>query len=77
MGGVLNRSGEQFFKQSGFGVSEWIHCFRAEEVGHGPQGIMGRIMELTTPENTITYHNALSCYPKNLHKHCLQFLVGS
>jgi len=31
--------------------------------------------QLTTPENTITYHNAL-CHPKILHKHCLQFLLG-
>ena len=31
---------------------------------------------LTTPENTITYHNALFCHPKILHKHCLQFLLG-
>ena len=30
---------------------------------------------LTTPENTITYHNAL-CHPKILHWHCLQFLLG-
>ena len=32
--------------------------------------------ELTTPENTITYHNALCLSPKILHKHCLQFLLG-
>ena len=31
--------------------------------------------QLTTPENTITYHNTL-CYSKILHKHCLQFLLG-
>ena len=33
-------------------------------------------MVLTTPENTITYHNALCLSPQNLHKHCLQFLLG-
>ena len=46
--GVLNRSGEQL-KKCGFGVhvSERIHCFRAEEVEHGRQGIMGRILELS------------------------------
>ena len=44
--GVLNRFGEQFFKQCGFVSQAWTHSFRAEEVGHGPQGIMGRIMEL-------------------------------
>ena len=32
--------------------------------------------ELTTPENTVTYHNALCCHPKILHKHCFQFLIG-
>ena len=32
--------------------------------------------ELTTPENTITYHNALCLTPQNLHKHCFQFLLG-
>ena len=31
---------------------------------------------LTTPENTITYHNALCLSPRILHKHCLQFLLG-
>ena len=30
---------------------------------------------LTTPENTITYHNALCLSPRILHKHCLQFLL--
>ena len=36
-----------------------------------------RFRVLTTTENTITYHNALClCYPKILHKHCLQFLLG-
>ena len=32
--------------------------------------------ELTTPEKTITYHNALCLSPKILHKHFLQFLLG-
>ena len=32
--------------------------------------------QLTTPENTITYHNAICCHPKILHKHCFQFLLG-
>ena len=32
--------------------------------------------ELTTPENTITYHNALCLSPQILHKHCFQFLLG-
>ena len=31
---------------------------------------------LTTPENTITHHNALCCHPKILHKHCFQFPSG-
>ena len=32
---------------------------------------------MTTPENTITYNNALFVRrPKILHKHCLQFLLG-
>ena len=31
---------------------------------------------LTTPENTITYHNALCLSSKSLHKHCFQFLLG-
>ena len=32
---------------------------------------------MITPENTITYHNALFVRrPKILHKHCLQFLLG-
>ena len=26
--------------------------------------------------NTITYHNALCLSPQNLHKHCLQILLG-
>ena len=30
---------------------------------------------LTTPENTITYHNALCLSPRILHEHCLQFLL--
>ena len=33
--------------------------------------------ELNTPENTITYHNALVYHPKRLHKHCFQFLLGT
>ena len=32
--------------------------------------------KLTTPENTITYHNVLVCHPKLLHKHCFHFLLG-
>ena len=32
-------------------------------------------MKLTTPENSITYHNAL-CLSPLLRKHCLQFLLG-
>ena len=32
--------------------------------------------QLTTPENTITYHNALCLSPQILHKHCFQFLLG-
>ena len=32
--------------------------------------------ELTTPENTITYHNALCLSPKILHKRCPEFLLG-
>ena len=31
---------------------------------------------LTTPENTITYHNTPCCRPKILQKHCFQFLLG-
>ena len=31
---------------------------------------------LTTPENTITYHNALCLSPKILYTHCFQFLLG-
>ena len=32
---------------------------------------------MTTPENAITYNNALFVRrPKILHKHCLQFLLG-
>ena len=27
------------------------------------------LLQLTTPENTITYHNAICCHPKILHKH--------
>ena len=34
------------------------------------------MIELTTPENTITYHSALYLSPKILYKHCLQFLLG-
>ena len=34
-------------------------------------------MQLTSPENTITYHNVLCLLPlQNLQKHCLQFLLG-
>ena len=33
-------------------------------------------IELTTPENTITYHNALRLSHQILHKHCFQFLLG-
>ena len=33
--------------------------------------------QLTTPENIITYHNALCLTPNILHKHCLQFLLGA
>ena len=33
-------------------------------------------IKLTTPENIITYHNALCLSPQILHKHCLQFLLG-
>ena len=32
--------------------------------------------QLTTPENTITYHNAPCLSPQILHKHCFQFLLG-
>ena len=35
-----------------------------------------RLSQLATPDNTITYHNALCLSPQNLHKHCLQFLLG-
>ena len=31
--------------------------------------------ELTTPENTITYHNTPCLSPQN-YKHCFQFLLG-
>ena len=34
-------------------------------------------LKLNTPENTITYHNALVYHPKSLHKHCFQFLLGT
>ena len=34
------------------------------------------IKQLTTPENTITYYNALCLSPQIVHKHCLQFLLG-
>ena len=34
------------------------------------------LLQLTTPENTITYHNAICCHPKILHKHCFLFLLG-
>ena len=34
------------------------------------------IEQLTTPENTITYYNALCLSPQIVHKHCLQFLLG-
>ena len=34
------------------------------------------IKQLTTPENTITYCNALCLSPQIVHKHCLQFLLG-
>ena len=33
-------------------------------------------IQLTTTENTITYHNTLCWSLQNLHKHCLQFLLG-
>ena len=33
-------------------------------------------LQLPTPENTITYHNALWLTPHILHKQCFQFLVG-
>ena len=39
---------------------------------HHVQGLK----QLTTPENAITYHNALSCNPKILQKNCFQFLLG-
>ena len=32
--------------------------------------------QLTSTENTITYHNALFCHPKILRMHCFQFLMG-
>ena len=34
------------------------------------------IKQLTTPENIITYYNALCLSPQIVHKHCLQFLLG-
>ena len=34
------------------------------------------IEQLTTPENTITYHNVLCLLPQIVNKHCLQFLLG-
>ena len=34
------------------------------------------IEQLTTPENTITYHNALCLLPQIVNKHCVQFLLG-
>ena len=34
------------------------------------------LVKLTTPENTITYHNALCLSPQILHKHCFQFFLG-
>ena len=35
--------------------------------------------ELTTPENTITYHNIVLFvgHTKILYKHCFQFLLGA
>ena len=33
-------------------------------------------VELTTPENTITYHNAVCLSPQILHKPRFQFLLG-
>ena len=37
---------------------------------------VSRICLLTTPENTITYHNALCLSPQILQQHCFQFLLG-
>ena len=34
------------------------------------------IKQLTAPENTIIYHNALCLSPQILHKHCFHFLLG-
>ena len=34
------------------------------------------MLQLTTTENTITYHNTLRWSSKILHKHLLQFLLG-
>ena len=33
-------------------------------------------LKLTTIENMIAYNNALCLSPQNLHKHCLQILLG-
>ena len=33
-------------------------------------------LQLTTPENTITYHNALCLSPQILRKHCFSFSKG-
>ena len=41
--GVLNRFGEQFFKQCGFVSQAWTHSFRAEEVGHGRKVSWGEL----------------------------------
>ena len=35
-----------------------------------------KIPRVYRPYSTITYHNALVCHTKILHKRCLQFLLG-
>ena len=55
-----------------------LHMSPVDRAGSvtGMNFVLGSYEKLTTPENTITYHNALSLSPKILHKHCFQFLLG-
>ena len=50
--------------------------FSFEKVEEAGEGGGGEVLLLTTPENSITYHNTLCLSPHIWHKHCFQFLLG-
>ena len=64
---------------TGSGKMAWVRSLLqqvSETIYPPPERIVWCYSQLTTPENTTTYHNALCLSPKILHKRCFQFLLG-